>query len=165
MNNLSTKLFAGLVVILIGALLFFTFSGGEKAPNIQVKLNSGEEIALNLPKKPILVNFWATSCPSCVAKMPDMAQLKEEFGDRFEIVAISMDYDPASQVEAFIRANPYPFNFIQDTDGAFSEAFGQIRLTPTTFLIAPNGNIVYRKIGDSDFEFLRQRIDQLSPQF
>lgn len=164
MNNLSTKLFAGLVIVLIGALLFFTFSGGEKAPNVQVKLNSGENISFNLPKKPVLVNFWATSCPSCIAKMPGLAQLKQEFGDRFEIISISMDYDPAQQVDAFIKANPYPFNFIKDSDGQLSEAFGNIRLTPTTFLIAPNGNIVYRKIGDSDFDFLRQRIEQLSPQ-
>ncbi|UQB42682.1 TlpA family protein disulfide reductase [Thiomicrospira microaerophila] len=165
MKSLSTKLFAGLVAILVGALVYFSISGGEKAPSMQVELKSGEQVNLNLPKKPILVNFWATSCPSCVAKMPDMAKLKEEFGDRFEILAISMDYDPKNQVDAFVRANPYPFNFIQDSDGSLSEAFGQIRLTPTTFLIAPNGNIVYRKIGDSDFEFLRQRIDQLSPQF
>lgn len=165
MKSLSTKLFAGLVVVLVGTLFYFNLSGGEKAPAVEVKLNSGEQISLNAPKKPILVNFWATSCPSCVAKMPDLAKLKEEFGDRFEILAISMDYDPKNNVEAFIRANPYPFNFIQDTDGALSEAFGKIRLTPTTFLIAPNGNIVYRKIGDSDFEFLQQRINQLSPQF
>lgn len=164
MKNLSTKLFAALIVILIGAVLFFSFSGGEKAPAVNISLNSGEEIALNLPKKTILVNFWATSCPSCVSKMPDLAKLKEEFGDRLEIIAISMDYDPKQQVEAFIRANPYPFNFVQDTDATYSEAFGKIRLTPTTFLIAPNGNIVYRKIGDSDFDFLRQRIGQLSPQ-
>lgn len=165
MKSLSTKLFAGLVALLVGALVYFSISGGEKAPNVQFTLDSGEQINLTLPKKPILVNFWATSCPSCVAKMPDMAKLKAEFGDRFEIIAISMDYDPKNQVETFIRANPYPFNFVQDTDGAYSEAFGNIRLTPTTFLIAPNGNIVYRKIGDSDFEFLAQRINQLSPQF
>lgn len=164
MKNLSTKLFAGLVIVLVAAVLFFTFSGGEKAPSVQVSLANGEQIAFNLPKKPILVNFWATSCPSCIAKMPAMAHLKTELGDRFEIISISMDYDPANQVDAFVRANPYPFNFIKDTDGALSKAFGDIKLTPTTFLIAPNGNIVYRKIGDSDFEFLRNRIEQLSPQ-
>jgi thiol-disulfide isomerase/thioredoxin len=164
MKNLSTQLFAGLVIALIAAVLFFTLSGGEKAPNVQVSLANGEQIAFNLPKKPILVNFWATSCPSCVSKMPGLAELKNQLGDRFEIVAISMDYDPANQVDAFIKANPYPFNFIKDTDGALSKAFGDIKLTPTTFLIAPNGNIVYRKIGDSDFNFLRNRIEQLSPQ-
>ena len=164
MKNLSTKLFAGLVIVLVAAVLFFTFSGGEKAPSVQVSLANGEQIAFNLPKKPILVNFWATSCPSCIAKMPAMAHLKTELGDRFEIISISMDYDPANQVDAFVRANPYPFNFIKDTDGALSKAFGDIKLTPTTFLIAPNGNIVYRKIGDSDFEFLRNRIEPLSPQ-
>lgn len=164
MKNLSAKLFAGLVIVLIGTLLFFTLSGGEKAPAVTVTASNGEIMALNQPKKPVLVNFWATSCPSCISKMPDLAKLKNQFGDRVEMLSISMEYDPASQVDAFIKANPYPFNFIKDTDGALSKAFGGIMLTPTTFLIAPNGNIVYRKIGDSDFEFLYKRIDQLSPQ-
>lgn len=137
---------------------------GNKAPKLEVALNSGETINLNLPKKPILVNFWATSCPGCIAEMPHLTQLKNELGDRFEILAISMDYDPAEQVDAFIKANNYPFNFIKDLDGSFSQAFGGIKLTPTNFLVAPNGNIVYQKIGDPDFAFLKRRIEQLSPQ-
>lgn len=137
---------------------------GNKAPKLEVALNSGETINLNLPKKPILVNFWATSCPGCIAEMPHLTQLKNELGDRFEILAISMDYDPVEQVDAFIKANNYPFNFIKDLDGGYSQAFGGIKLTPTNFLVAPNGNIVYQKIGDPDFAFLKRRIEQLSPQ-
>lgn len=164
MKNLSTKLLAGLVIVLVGAILVFTLSGGEKAPEVSVTASNGEPLSLTLPKKPVLVNFWATSCPSCVSKMPSLAELKNELGDRFELLAISMDYDPAPQVDAFIKAHNYPFNFIKDSDGQLSQAFGEIKLTPTTFLIAPNGNIVYRKIGDTDMAFLKQRIQELSPQ-
>lgn len=96
--------------------------------------------------------------------MPSLAELKNALGDRFELLSISMDYDPATQVDAFIKAHDYPFNFIKDTDGSLSRAFGDIKLTPTTFLIAPNGNIVYRKIGDTDMTHLRERIEKLSPQ-
>ena len=165
MKNLPVVSLGLVVAALIGLLAYFTVSGGEKAPAVTVTASDGQTLNLNLPKKPVLVNFWATSCPSCISKMPDLAKLKEEYGDRFELLAISMDYDPPNHVANFIAANPYPFNFIQDTDGALSEAFGNIRLTPTTFLIAPNGNIVYRKIGDADMEFLHTRINQLSPQF
>ncbi|HEY9017002.1 TlpA disulfide reductase family protein [Thiomicrospira sp.] len=164
MKSLSTKLLMGAVIVLVGAVLIFTLSGGEKAPSLTVTASNGEPLELNLPKKPVLVNFWATSCPSCVSKMPSLAELKNELGDRFELLAISMDYDPAPQVDAFIKAHNYPFNFIKDTDGALSRAFGDIKLTPTTFLIAPNGNIVYRKIGDTDMTHLRERIEKLSPQ-
>lgn len=159
-----TKVFAGLVVALVGIVLFFSFSGGAKAPNINLTASNGEQMDLSLPKKPVLVNFWATTCPGCIAKMPSLAELKNELGDRFELVAISMDYDPANQVDAFIKAHNYPFNYIKDTDGSLSQAFGDIKLTPTTFLIAPNGNIVFQKIGDTDMAFLKKRIIELSPQ-
>lgn len=164
MNKLSTKLFGGFIIVLLGAVLFFSLSGGEKAPEITVKASDGQNLQLNQPNKPVLVNFWATSCPSCVSKMPSLAELKNALGDRFELLSISMDYDPATQVDAFIKAHDYPFNFIKDTDGSLSQAFGDIKLTPTTFLIAPNGNIVYRKIGDTDMTHLRERIEKLSPQ-
>lgn len=166
MENLTSKLFGVFVVALLGALLYFTvFSDGlGKAPAVTINAPDGSAINLEKPMKPILVNFWATSCPSCVSKMPDMAQMKQQLGDRFEIVAISMNYDPKQQVEKFIQANPYPFIFTMDTDGSIAKSFGDILLTPTSFLVAPNGNIVYQKVGDLDFGAVTERIKQLSPQ-
>lgn len=166
MQNVGSKLFGGLVVVLLGALLYFTvFSDGlGKAPAVNISAPDGQIINLEKPMKPVLVNFWATSCPGCISEMPDMAKMKQELGDRFEIVAISMNYDPKEQVEKFIQANPYPFIFTMDTDGAIAKAFGEVLLTPTSFLIAPNGNIVYQKIGIIDFEPVTERIKQMSPQ-
>ena len=52
---------------------------------------------------------------------------------------------------------------MRDTDGQMSQAFGEVLLTPTNFLIAPNGNIVYQKIGEVDFELVTERIRQMTP--
>ena len=166
MENIGSKIFGVFVVALLGTLLYLTvFSDGlGKAPDIKVKNTSGETISLDKPMKPILVNFWATSCPSCIKKMPHLAEMKQSFGDRVEIVAVSMNYDPVDQVEKFIKANPYPFTFIMDTDGKIAKAFGDILLTPTSFLIAPNGKIVYKEIGEVKFDLVKERIKQLSPQ-
>jgi len=167
MQNIGNKLFGLMVVVLLGALIYFTvFSEGlGKGPDIAIANPSkGEEIQLSKPMKPILVNFWATSCPGCISEMPEMAKMKQALGDRFEIIAISMDYDPKEQVEKFIAANPYPFIYTLDSDGSMAKAFGDVLLTPTSFLIAPNGNIVYRQVGIIDFEMVTERIKQLSPQ-
>jgi len=166
MQNIGSKLFGLLVIALLATLLYLTvFSDGlGKAPAITVNSNQGQVIELNNPKKPILVNFWATSCPGCIAEMPHLAEMKNQFGDRFEMVAISMDYDPAEQVQKFIKNNPYPFIFVSDTDGAMAKAFGDVLLTPTSFLIAPNGNIVYKQIGEVQFDLVKERIKQMSPQ-
>lgn len=166
MEKIANKIFGVVVVLLLGSLLYFTvFSEGlGKAPEISIAGQNGQEIQLNKPMKPVLVNFWATSCPGCISEMPDMAKMKQTLGDRFEIVAISMNYDPKEQVEKFIQANPYPFIFTMDSDGNIAKAFGDVLLTPTSFLIAPNGNIVYQKIGILDFELVTERVKQMSPQ-
>lgn len=165
MNKLGSKLFGLLVVVLLGTLLYLTvFSDGlGKAPDITVKTAQGDTLQLSKPLKPVLVSFWATTCPGCIAEMPHLAQMKEKFGDKFEIVAISMSYDPAEQVAKFIEKNPYPFSFVRDTDGQMSQAFGEVLLTPTNFLIAPNGNIVYYKVGEVDFKLVTERIRQMTP--
>jgi len=166
MQNIGSKLFGLLVVALLATLLYFTvFSDGlGKAPNITVNDAQGQTIDLSQPQKPILVNFWATSCPGCIAEMPHLAEMKNKLGDRFELVAVSMDYDPEAQVQKFIQNNPYPFIFVSDKEGKIAKAFGDILLTPTSFLIAPNGNIVYKQIGEVKFDLVTERIKQMSPQ-
>lgn len=166
MKNIGGKIFGVLVVGLLATLLYFTvFADGlGKGPDITIETAQGKSINLSKPMKPILVNFWATSCPGCIKEMPDLAKMKLALGDRFELVAVSMNYDPAEQVKNFIQNNPYPFIFKMDTDGAIAKAFGNILLTPTSFLIAPNGKIVYKQIGEVHFDLVADRIKQLSPQ-
>ena len=162
---MGQKILAAVVVLLLGALAYVTlFSEGQgKAPDITVTTLDGQQIALGKPGKPILVNFWATTCPGCIAEMPHLADMKRALGDRFILVAVAMAYDPIDQVKNFIRAHNYPFAFVHDSDGEIAQAFGGVSLTPTSFLIAPNGNIVYKKIGEVDFDLVRQRIEQMSP--
>ena len=159
------NIFGFLVVGLLATLLYLTvFSDGlGKAPNMIIETHKGEQINLSKPLKPILVNFWATSCPGCIKEMPDLAKMKVALGDRFELVAISMDYDPSDQVDKFLQANRYPFIFIKDSDGKRAQAFGGVKLTPTSFLIAPNGKIVYQHVGEVHFDRVTEQIKQLSP--
>lgn len=166
MENIGSKIFGAFVIALLGTLLYLTvFSEGlGQAPQVTVTSAKGETIQLNKPMKPVLVNFWATSCPGCIKEMPDLAKMKQSLGDRFELVAVSMDYDPVEQVEKFIKSNPYPFTFVMDTDGKIAKAFGDVLLTPTSFLIAPNGKIVYHQVGEVQFEMVTERIKQMTPQ-
>lgn len=164
---MATKIFGGFVIALLATLVYFSvFSEGlGKAPDLTLQAPNHAPINLSMPKKPILVNFWATTCPGCVAEMPQLAELKQRLGDKLTLVAISMNYDPAEQVQNFIAKNQYPFEFIMDTDGQYAQAFGGINLTPTSFLIAPNGNIKYLKIGTVDFNQIETLVTQMTPEF
>jgi thiol-disulfide isomerase/thioredoxin len=158
-KSLTSQFFGILVVALLGTLIYLTvFSDGlGKAPALKIG-----ETHLDKPLKPVLVNFWATSCPGCIAEMPHLAKIKNKFGDKFEIIAVAMDYDPTEQVTKFITKNNYPFTFIKDETGKIAEAFGGVLLTPTSFLIAPNGNIIYQKIGEVDFEIVEQKVRNMT---
>ncbi len=162
---MGQKLLIAVVVLLLGALAYVTLftEGLGKAPDITVTTLDDQKIALGKPGKPVLVNFWATTCPGCIAEMPHLAEMKRQLGDRFTLIAVAMAYDPLDQVKNYINAHDYPFAFVHDSDGRIAEAFGGVSLTPTSFLIAPNGNIVYKKVGEVDYALVRQRIEQMSP--
>ena len=120
----------------------------------------GEEIQLaSLQGKPVLVTFWATTCPGCIKEMPHLIELYDELASQgLEIIGIAMDYDPPSQVLAMSKARNIPYPIVLDIHADAARAFGNVRLTPTSFLIAPDGRIVYQKIGTINMARLRENI-------
>ncbi|MDH5515957.1 MAG: TlpA family protein disulfide reductase, partial [Gammaproteobacteria bacterium] len=86
-------------------------------------------------------------------------ELYEELHPRgFEIISIAMDYDPPNQVLAMSKARDIPYHVALDIHAEAARAFGDVRLTPTSFLIAPDGRIVYQKIGEMNMARIRQDI-------
>lgn len=160
-------LFAAIVVLLAAALGYFWLSpsGLEKAPNITVTTVKGQHIALkSLRGKPVLINFWATSCPGCVKEMPELAQLYRDLGPRgLSIVGIAMYYDPPSNVLTFIKKHKIPYPIVLDPKAKAAKAFGGVQLIPTSFLISPDGLIVKAKLGEVDINTLRRQIESMLP--
>jgi peroxiredoxin len=115
-----------------------------------------------LQGKVSLVNFWATSCTSCVAEMPELIATYNKFKDRgYETVAVAMSYDPPSYVVNFAQTRQLPFKVAIDNTGGVARAWGDVKLTPTTFLVNKRGEIVKRFVGTPDFVELHQLIDKL----
>jgi peroxiredoxin len=136
---------------------------GERAPESSFVLLDGTTLSSNqLQGKVSLVNFWATSCTSCVAEMPELVATHQKFKDRgFDTVAVAMSYDPPSYVVNFAQSRQLPFKVAIDNTGAVARAWGEIKLTPTTFLVNKRGVIVKRFVGTPDFVELHQLIDKL----
>lgn len=109
-----------------------------------------------------LVNFWATSCSTCVKEMPEIVATHQAFQARgFETLAVAMSYDPPAYVMAFAKSRSLPFKVTMDLDGALAKSFGQVEITPTTFLLDKQGRIVKRYVGAPDFQALHKLIDEL----
>lgn len=136
---------------------------GERAPESTFVLLDGSKItSKQLQGKVSLVNFWATSCTTCVAEMPELMATHNKFKDRgFETLAVAMSYDPPSYVVNFAQSRQLPFKVAIDNTGAVAREWGDIKLTPTTFVVNKQGVIVKRFVGTPDFVELHQLIDKL----
>ncbi len=108
------------------------------------------------------MNFWATSCTTCVAEMPEIVTTYNKYKDRgYQTMAVAMSYDPPSYVVNFAQSRQLPFKVAIDNTGAVARAWGGVQLTPTTFLLNKRGEIVKRYVGAPNFAELHQLIEKL----
>ncbi len=149
------------VCAVVAGLLFF--GGKTTAPDSTfVLLDGSKKQTADLRGQVSLVNFWATSCVTCVAEMPEMVRTFEKYqGKGFSTVAVAMQYDPPSYVVNFVTTRKLPFDVAIDNTGAVAKAWGDVQITPTTFLLNKRGQIVKRFVGNPDFAELHTLIDQL----
>jgi len=132
----------------------------KTAPDIGLMTLDGKELQLaSLHGRPVLVTFWATTCNSCVSEIPHLIELYDELAPQgLEIVAIAMDYDPPNRVLALRKARNIPYPIALDIQADAAVAFGNVRLTPTSFLIAPDGGITHQRTGTMNMAAVRRDI-------
>jgi peroxiredoxin len=149
---------------LCGAGLFaYTSTGGRNAaPDVSFTKLNGEKVALkDLRGKVVMVNFWATSCTTCVAEMPQMIETYNKYhAQGLEFVAVAMSYDPPNYVVNYAQTRKLPFKVALDSDDALVAAFGDVKLTPTTFVIDKEGKIIRRYVGAPEFAQLHQLLEK-----
>jgi peroxiredoxin len=155
-------LFGAYVVILAG-LVGGCGAQREAAPAVELTLLSGAKHgAAQFKGKVSLVNFWATSCASCVKEMPDIVKTYERYSPKgFEVLAVAMSYDPPNYVVNYVETRKLPFKVAIDHQGTAAKAFPDVKVTPTSFLIDKQGRIAKRWVGEPDFAALGTEIERL----
>ena len=162
--RMKTWLAAGaLVACAAVATVVVLGSNVREAPQSTfVLLDGSQQTTQDLRGKVMLVNFWATSCTTCVAEMPDIAATHETYKSQgFETLAVAMSYDPPSYVVNFAETRKLPFKVAIDNTGAVAKAWGDVKLTPTTFIVNKRGEIVKSYVGAPDFAELHKLIERL----
>jgi peroxiredoxin len=147
----------------LGSTLLLGACSREQAPSVNyVLLDGAKASSSQWAGKVMLVNFWATSCTTCVHEMPQMVATFDKYKNKgLGAVAVAMSYDPPAYVANFAESRKLPFDVAIDNTGAVAQAFGKVQLTPTTFLIDKQGRIVKRYVGEPDFTELHQQIETL----
>jgi peroxiredoxin len=153
---------AAAAVLAIGAALYLGAGSDAAPPSTFVLLDGSSKTTADLKGRVTLVNFWATSCTTCVAEMPKIIATYDKYQSKgYDTLAVAMSYDPPSYVVNFAQTRKLPFKVAIDNTGAVARAWGDVQLTPTTFLVNKRGEIVKRYVGEPDFAQLHQLIEKL----
>ena len=112
--------------------------------------------------KVIYLDFWASWCAPCRVSFPEVIALQNDLGsDRFEVIAVTVDENPAAAIR-FLRRYDVPYKILSDPDGAVAGRY-ELPGMPTSFIIDQKGSVSLRHSGfkSGDMTAIRHRIQQL----
>ena len=139
---------AGAAVLGAGIAGALAYRRAPAAPDVVFTTFSGEKISLaSLRGQVVLVNFWASYCGPCKKEMPNLVAAHERFAPRgYRTIAVAVSKDDRVRAEAYAREKALPFTMAFD-DGSATKAFGNVRITPTFFLIDREGRMIKKYVG------------------
>lgn len=110
--------------------------------------------------KPILINFWATWCPPCIAEMPSLQKLQKDYGSKVHFILIS--HEDQSITHQFLQGKKWNFSSYRPLN--HEPELLQSNSLPTTFIIDKDGNIVVKETGNKNWngKSVRKLLDQLT---
>jgi peroxiredoxin len=141
---------------------YATLTQQAKVPAVTFISLKGDKISTDsLRGKVVMVNFWATSCTTCVKEMPQMVDTYNKYkGQGLEFVAVAMSYDAPNYVINYTETRKLPFTVALDPAGDLAKSFGDVALTPTTFVIDKHGKIIKRYVGEPSFNELHALLEK-----
>ena len=137
---------------------------GDMVPNFTWNDASGKAVDFDSFRgKVTLLNFWATWCGPCKKEIPDLVALSNELSStNVKIIGVATDRGPNAlgTVQEYVDNHNISYlNVVANSD--LEEAFGNIRMIPTSFLINAEGKIAQTIVGLRTKEFYRQAINSL----
>ena len=107
----------------------------------------------------VFVNLWATWCPPCIAEMPSIQELYNDYKN--EIVFLMVSDENTETIERFLKKHNYDFEIHQPISKSPDQLI--TNSIPRTFLIDKKGNILIDKSGAANWNSnkVRETIDNL----
>ncbi|MDH5357616.1 MAG: TlpA family protein disulfide reductase [Gammaproteobacteria bacterium] len=162
--NIAKKYSLIALIVLVGLLAIRSLNNNQQLlPDITFTDIDGEQHSLmDYKGKPILMIFWATDCPGCIQEMPDLIKLHNDFsGQGLTMIGVAMPHDSLDHIISMRQTRELPYIITWDKNAGISQAFDNIRVTPTHFLINPEGEIVMRKIGSLNLNLLYDKLYEM----
>jgi peroxiredoxin len=149
---------AAAAVVVAGVWLMS--SSTRPMPEVVFNLLDGRTLhSADLRGKSVLINFWSVSCEVCLRDMPRLTRLHETMEEHgFLVIGVAVPHDPPATVIGVVEKLEPAYPIALDVHGEVSKAFGGIKVTPTTYLVGPDGNINYSERGTLDETRIRATV-------
>ncbi len=120
-------------------------------PALELTDLDGHTLSLaGLKGKVVIIDFWATWCPPCREAIPDLIDLKKQYGPRgLEVVGISLDENAERILPRFVHDFGINYPVVIGSE-EIAAAFGGILGLPTTFIVDREGMVRSRFMGYID---------------
>ena len=154
----------GLKISVLSFFLLAFFSINTWAKPVQLKLAdvNGKEYSLASDRgKWVVVNYWATWCSPCLKEIPEFNKLYMA-GKKSNIQVLGVNFEEASdqQVKTFVGKYKILYPVLLEEFDVISQ-MGMIEALPKTFIVSPEGELVYQKLGMISQKLLLDVINQL----
>jgi thiol-disulfide isomerase/thioredoxin len=156
MRNLS------LALVILGAFALTANADVGDAAKLKTVLLDGKPVALDqLKGKVVMVNFWATWCPTCKAEMPQWQKFYDTYkGKGFELIAVSID-DDEKLLRDVCKERGFTFPVAWRYDDKTDDNFGDIIGTPTLYIVDKTGKVAWMKRGRVTYAQLQEIVEPL----
>jgi thiol-disulfide isomerase/thioredoxin len=151
-----------IAVLATASLMYPARADVGDAAKLKTVLLDGKPVSLDqLKGKVVMVNFWATWCPTCKAEMPQWQKLYDAYKDKgFELIALSID-DDEKVLRQVSRERGFSFPIAWRWDDKTDDNFGDIIGTPTLYVVDRTGKVAWMKRGRVSYAQLQEVIDPL----
>ena len=129
------------------------------APEITLTPLSGPPVTLaDFRGCVVMLNFYATWCPPCLAEIPSLARLSREYGEE-KLVIIGISDEDAATIRGHASTRDIPYRLVSGS--GWPAPFDQISAVPTTFLVDREGIIRRRIVGARPHDTFKQLVDEV----
>lgn len=167
-------MWAGGAVLIVGLLVVLTLtiptpedaavasgqaSNGSPAPTVEMVDFNGEQVVLSdyaAAGTPVVLNFWASWCPFCIAEMPDFEKVSQSTLDEVAFIGVNLQ-DDQGLATSLVHETGVTYLLTRDPQGVVYAAFGGIGM-PTTAFIDASGIVREVVTGQMSEDQLRSKI-------
>jgi cytochrome c biogenesis protein CcmG/thiol:disulfide interchange protein DsbE len=160
---------ATLAMLAVGVLSVEVFTDASRTPEPSGLASSefglfegGDATFADFEGKPLVINFWASWCPACVAELPEIQSVHEQYGDKVTIIGVANADDRSAALQLADEVG-LTYMLGEDPTGDLFRSLELIAM-PTTLFISADGEVREVFGGQLNEKALSERIATLFDQ-